>query len=406
MYTIMVAMASLPRLYDALLKDHLRRHRQMAFLTGPRQVGKTTTCRSLATAYLSWDDPDHRRLIARGPGTVADHLGLGNLRKETPVIAFDELHKHRKWRDFLKGFFDVHGDAARVLVTGSSRLDVFRRAGDSLTGRYFAYRMHPLSVGELLHPAVPEHLVRPPTMLPERDFGALLEHGGFPAPFVKRDRRVTLVWRRQRRDLVLRSDARDFTDIADIARLEILGDILAERSATQLVFSQLSTDLSVSIDTARRWVDALSSLHFGFLIRPWSQSIARSLRKEPKWYLRDWSGIEDPGARAETFVAAHLLKSVEGWTDLGLGTFELRYLRDKEKREVDFAVIRDRKPWLLVEVKKSDTSLSPGLRYFQERTGAPHAFQVVLDAPFVAADPFQRKGPVVVPARTLLAQLL
>lgn len=402
----MVEMPPLPRLYDALLEDHLRRHHQMALLTGPRQVGKTTTCRRHATAYLSWDDPDHRRVIVRGPGAVAAHLRLEISTKKKPVVVFDELHKHRKWRDFLKGFFDVHGDAAHILVTGSSRLDVFRRAGDSLTGRYFLYRMHPLSVGELLHPAVPGDLLRPPAPLPEREFAALLEHGGFPTPFVKRDRRTTLVWRRQRRELLLRSDARDFTDIADIARLEVLGDILAGRSATQLVFSHLSTDLGVSIDTARRWVDALSSLHFGFLVRPWSHSVARSLRKEPKWYLRDWSGIDDPGARAETFVAAHLLKSVEGWTDLGLGTFELRYLRDKEKREVDFAVIRDRKPWLLVEVKKSDTALSPHLRHFQERTGAPHALQVVLDAPFSPADPFERKGPVVVPARTLLSQLL
>lgn len=399
-------MPGLPRLYDALLEDHLRRHRQMAFLTGPRQVGKTTACRARATAYLNWDDPAHRRLILAGPDAVAAHLGLDRLREKPPVVAFDELHKHRKWRAFLKGFYDVHADAARVVVTGSSRLDVFRRAGDSLMGRYFAYRMHPLSFGELLHPRLPEAPLRPPKPLPGRDFDALFEHGGFPEPFLKRDRRFSLLWRRQRRELVLRQDARDFTSIADIARLEVLGDILSERSGTQLVFSRLSSDLGVSVDTARRWVDALASLHFGFLVRPWSKSVAKSLRKEPKWYLRDWSGVEDSGARAETFVAAHLLKAVDGWSDLGLGTFELRYLRDKLKREVDFAVIRDRRPWFLVEVKRSDTAISPSLRHFQEQTGAPHAFQAVLEEPFVAADPFARRGPVVVPARTLLSQLL
>lgn len=403
---IMVLMPAIPRLYDAVLDDHLRPHRRMAFLTGPRQVGKTTTCRARADAYLDWDAPASRRLILEGSDAVASHLKLDQVLSKDPVVAFDELHKHRKWRDFLKGLYDVHSADMRILVTGSSHLDVFRHAGDSLMGRYFAYRMHPLSVGELLHPRVPQDLLRPAKPLPEKDFLALLEHGGFPEPYVKRNRPDSLRWRRQRRDLLLRQDARDFTSISDLARLEVLGDILAERSATQLVFSQLSTDLSVSIDTSRRWVEALSSLHFGFLIRPWSKSIAKSLRKEPKWYLRDWSGIEDPGARAETFVAAHLLKAVEGWTDLGLGTFELRYLRDKQKREVDFAVIRDRKPWLLVEVKKSDTSLAPALRYFQEQTGAPHAFQVVLDLPYVQADAFERKGPVVVPARTLLSQLL
>jgi len=398
--------SDIPRIYDAILADHLRQLRQMAFVTGPRQVGKTTTCRALATTYLSWDNPGHRRLILSGPDAVAAHAQLGRLSGTIPVVAFDELHQHRKWRAFLKGFFDMHADAARTLVTGSTRLDLFRRAGDSLMGRFFTYRMHPLSVGELLDPKLPKRLLRPPRQLTDREFLALYEHGGFPEPFLKRDRSFSLRWRRLRRDLILRQDARDFSAVSDLSRLEVLGDILLERSATQIVFAQLSSDLGVSVDTARRWVDALASLHFGFLLRPWSRSVARSLRKEPKWYLRDWSAVEDPGARAETFVAAHLLKAVEGWTDLGLGTFELRYLRDKQKRETDFAVIRDRKPWLLVEAKRSDTALSPALRHFQEQTGAPHAFQVVLEEPFVKADPFERKGPVVVPARTLLSQLL
>ncbi|MCC6765380.1 MAG: DUF4143 domain-containing protein [Deltaproteobacteria bacterium] len=156
----------------------------------------------------------------------------------------------------------------------------------------------------------------------------------------------------------------------------------------------------------RRWVDTLTALHHGFLVRPWFKNVAKSLRKEPKWYATDWSGIADPGQRAETFVACHLLKAVQGWSDLGLGTYELRYLRDKEKREVDFVVIRDRKPWFLVEVKHADTSLSPSLAHFQRQTGARHAFQAVLEEPFVDADCFTRRDPCVVPARTLLSQLL
>lgn len=399
-------MTRVPRVYDSILKRHFGEMRQMAFVTGPRQVGKTTTCRSLATTYLNWDDPADRRDILAGASAVLGRVTPRLGRPGRPLIAFDELHKHRKWRDFLKGFFDSHSTEAQILVTGSSRLDVFRRTGDSLMGRYFPYRMHPLSVGELLHTEAPEALFRPPAPLPEKEFAALLEFGGFPEVFLARRRNYALLWRRQRRDLILKQDVRDFTTISDVARLEILGDILAERSATQIVFAQLSNDLQVSLPTARRWVEALAALHLGFLIRPWSKSIAKSLRKEPKWYLRDWSGIADPGARAETFVAAHLLKAVEGWTDVGLGTFELRYLRDKQKREVDFVVIRDGKPWLLVEAKAGDGALSPALAYFQAATKAPHAFQVVVDAPFVAADPFERKDPVIVPARTLLSQLL
>ena len=148
------------------------------------------------------------------------------------------------------------------------------------------------------------------------------------------------------------------------------------------------------------------ALHVGVLIRPWFTNVAKSLRKEPKWFLRDWSGIDDTGKRAETLIAWHLLKAVEGWIDLGLGSFELRYLRDKQQREVDFVVILDRKPWFLVEVKASRDNLSPSLKYYQDQIKAPHAFQVVLDREYVAVDCIARHEPTVVPARTLLSQLL
>ncbi len=160
------------------------------------------------------------------------------------------------------------------------------------------------------------------------------------------------------------------------------------------------------MDTIRRWVDLLGRLHYGFLVRPWFKNVSKALRKEPKWFLRDWSGIEDAGARAETLIACHLLKAVEGWTDMGLGEFELRHLRDKLKREVDFLVVRDKKPWFLIEVKAADTGLSPALAHFQRATKAPHAFQVVMEMPFVQADCFSEARPTIVPARTLLSQLL
>jgi predicted AAA+ superfamily ATPase len=140
------------------------------------------------------------------------------------------------------------------------------------------------------------------------------------------------------------------------------------------------------------------------LLRPWIRNVSSSLRKEPKWYVRDWSAVDDAGKRFETFVACHLLKAVQGWTDLGLGDFELRYLRDKQQREVDFVVVRDGKPWFLVEAKHRDTRLSPALQHFQEMTQAPHAFQVVEELPYVDANPYTHRAPMVVPARTLLSQ--
>ena len=185
----------------------------------------------------------------------------------------------------------------------------------------------------------------------------------------------------------------------------------ARRAATGTVgaagcHEQAGRSVRTGAETVRRWLEVLSGFYFGFLVRPWFRNVSRSLRKEPKWFLRDWSGVRGNGAKAETFVACHLLKAVEGWTDLGLGAFQLCYLRDKAGREVDFVVVRDGAPWFLVEVKNQETTIAPSLSYFQEQIGAPFAFQVVLEADYVEADCFARPGtPKVVPAKPFLSQL-
>ncbi len=399
-------MVGKPRLYTSFLHDHLQRHRQMALISGPRQVGKTTVCRSLSDAYLNWDNSDDRRCLLRGPEALAKKLHLDQLRAKPPIAVFDELHKCAKWKTLLKGFFDTHGDRVRLIVTGSSRLDVFRRGGDSLMGRYLLYRMHPWSVGECLRTELPSQEIQLPGEPTEAHWDALWEHGGFPEPFLRREIRFTRRWRSLRQEQLAREDLRDVTHITDLGTMETLMQILAERSAQQLVYSNLAQEIQVAVDTAKRWIDLLGRLHFGFIVRPWFKNVSKALRKEPKWFLRDWSGLTDDGARAETFVACHLLKAVEGWTDLGFGDFELRYLRDKQKREVDFLVVRDRKPWFLVEVKLTNTNLSPSLAYFQDQTKAPHAFQVVMNLPYEPADCFKIQRPVVVPGKTFLSQLL
>jgi predicted AAA+ superfamily ATPase len=395
-----------PRLYSAILRDHLNRHRQMALVAGPRQVGKTTACRALADDYLNWDNADDRRELLRGPASLAVRLRLDRLRAKPSVVVFDELHKHAKWKTLLKGFFDTYGGRARILVTGSSRLDVFRRGGDSLMGRYLLYRMHPWSVAESIRTGLPERELHAPAEIPDAEWNALWEHGGFPEPFLRRDGRFSRRWRSLRRDQLSREDVRDLARITDLGTMETLMQILAEQSAQPLVYANLAGEVQVAVDTAKRWTELLTGIHYGFLVRPWFKNVAKALRKEPKWFLRDWSGVDDEGARAETFVACHLLKAVEGWTDLGFGDFELRYLRDKQKREVDFLIVRDRKPWFLVEAKLSDAHLSASLAYYQQQTKASHAFQVVLHLPYEPADCFATHRPVVVPARTFLSQLL
>jgi len=402
-------MRSRKRLYDALLAEHLAKYRQMAFVTGPRQVGKTTTCQNHTDSYANWDNLDDREQVLAGPAGLVDRLKLNRLSKTVPVALFDELHKYPRWKQFLKGFFDTYADQVRIVVTGSSRMDIYRRGGDSLMGRYFLYRMHPFSVAETLHQDIPDpkRIVRAPKKVKAADFEALWRHGGYPEPFLKRDTRFSRRWQSLRLEQLVREDIRDLTQVQQIDQMEMLVKLLTNRSAHQLVYGNLAKDVRVTIGTARRWVDILRNLHLGFLVRPWFKNVSRSLRKEPKWFLRDWARIEDKGDKAETFVGCHLLKAVDGWNDMGLGRFELGYLRDKEKHEVDFLVARDGKPWFLVEVKHREESISPTLKYYQDQVKAPFAFHVVVDADYVDADCFAKpRGPVVVPAKTFLSQIL
>jgi predicted AAA+ superfamily ATPase len=397
------------RIYDGILEEHLTKHRQMAFVTGPRQVGKTTTCRAHADSYLDWDNVDDREQILAGPARLEDRLGLNRLSETTPAALFDELHKYPRWKQLLKGLFDSYSDRVRIIVTGSSRMDVYRRGGDSLMGRYFLYRMHPFSVAETLEQALPDpdRVVRAPRKVKASDFEALWKYGGYPEPFLKRDMRFSRRWQSLRLQQFVREDIRDLTQIQQIDQMETLVRLLADRSAHQLIYGNLAKQVRVSVDTVRRWIDVLRDLHLGFLVRPWFRNVSRSLRKEPKWFLRDWSSIKDVGDRAETFVGCHLLKAVDGWNDMGLGNFELGYLRDKERREVDFLVIRDGKPWFLAEVKHREETIGGALEHFQRQIEAPFAFQIVFGADYVDADCFAKpRGPVVVPASTFLSQLL
>ncbi|MDP6523381.1 MAG: AAA family ATPase [Kiritimatiellia bacterium] len=395
-----------PRIYDGIAEEHLRDNRQMLFMSGPRQVGKTTVARQLADHYFDWDNRNHQALILAGPSAVAERCRLDVPMETLPVLAFDELHKFARWKNFLKGFFDTYEDSCRILVTGSARLDVYRRGGDSLMGRYFPYHIHPFSVAELCGKVTPGDLISAPTPLPGPRWSALQQHGGFPEPLLKREQRFSTRWQTLRKERLFKEDLRDLTRIQELSLLEIMARILGSRSGEQLIFANLADQVQISPKTAKEWVNTLVSTYYGFLVRPWYKNLNKALRKEPKWFLRDWSDISDAGQRTETLIACHLLKAVECWTDLGLGRFELRYIRDKQKREVDFVVVRDDQAWFLVEAKQSDTSISPALRHYQGETGAEHAFQVILDLPYTDINCFDYARPVAVPALTFLSQLV
>ena len=335
------------RIYESLLIEHHQENRQMAFIVGPRQVGKTTTCKNALknTTYINWDNINDRIRITKGPQAVAENAGLSELRAGKLPMLFDEIHKYSKWKDFFKGFFDVYADKTLITVTGSAKLDTYKKGGDSLMDRYFFYHMHPLSVAELANTRFTEKEIRPPQKISKKDFDTLFQFGGFPEPYLKANKRFSNRWKRLREDQLLKEDIRNLTKISESDHVQMLAKLIAANTGQLINYSSLANELNVTVNTVKHWIAALKSLYFCFEIRPWFRNISKSLKKQPKLYLWDWSSVENSGAKYENFVASHLLKAVHWWTDIGLGNYGLYYLRDKMQREVDFLVTRDNKPW-------------------------------------------------------------
>lgn len=379
------------RVYETLLGDHFARNRQMAFLSGPRQVGKTTLAETALpeAKIFNYDKPADARTIAAGADRVAEAANLADPLAARRGIVFDELHKFSGWKRFLKGFFDTAGKGLKVAVTGSARLDVYKRGGDSLMGRYIPYRIHPLTVGELAESDVDlEKTLQAPRPVSRDALDSLLRFGGYPEPFLQGEVRFYNQWKRLRLESLFQEDLRDLSRVQDIRGVRTLAELLTSRVGGGINVAGLASDLSVSPDTAKAWIGILESLYWCFSVRPWFRNVANAIRKQSKIYLWDWSLAPDGGARAENLVASHLLKSVHWWTDAGLGDFALHYLRTKPGAEVDFLVAKDGAPFLLVECKASAReSLSPALSDFARRLGTPYAFQVALDAPPSDLDP-------------------
>lgn len=400
------------RVYEILVEEHLKQNRQMVFLSGSRQVGKTTTsleasAESSIHYYFNWDNEDHRALIIEGPQSIAKLVKLDEMQMTLPVIVFDEIQKYRNWKRFLKGLFDTYEKKCRLIVTGSARLDIYKRGGDSLMGRYFLYRIHPLSIREIVDPRLPKQEIQQPKEIDPADYEALMTFGGFPEPFLKRKNLFFNQWKRLRFEQLFREDIRDLSRVQETGQLQLLAEILQEEASHSLNQSTLAAKIKVSVPTLHRWIELLKNLYFCFTLQPWSKNISRSLVKEPKIYLWNWALVDDPGSRLENFAASHLFKAVQFWTDRGFGDYSLYYLRDKDKREVDFLVTKNRKPWFLVETKSSgDKGISKELYFYQEKTKAPHAFQIGFDLHFVNRDCFKYHEPIIVPAKTFFSQLI
>ncbi|MCK5519676.1 MAG: ATP-binding protein [Candidatus Marinimicrobia bacterium] len=381
----------------------------MALLSGPRQAGKTTCAKTLDNSYtyINWDNKNDREKILKGPDTIISAYNLNTIEDRNKLLIFDELHKYSKWKQFIKGFFDVYSDKYKILITGSARLNIYKKIGDSLMGRYFNYRLHPLSIAEIQNTNLRESEIKLPSKVTRDTLKHFLEFGGFPEPFLKGNKRFYNKWRSLRTEQLIYEDLREFSNIKEIASIEILAEIMRHQAGQLVNYSSISKDLNNSVDTVKRWFTLLERLYYSFTIRPYFSNIPKSLRKQPKVYLWDWSYVADEGAKRENMIASHLLKAVHFWTDNGLGSYNLYFLRDKVKREVDFLVTKNEKPWILVEVKSSERkSLSPHLNYFNNLLNPPFAFQIDFSSDYIDRDCFSESGPIKVPAATFLSQLV
>jgi predicted AAA+ superfamily ATPase len=367
---------------------------KIAIVSGPRQCGKTTLAKQLLKKrrsgnYWNWDDVRFRRQWVKDPSTTLPFDAASERSRGRPLAVYDEIPKDRRWKRTLKGLYDTLDQPCDLLVTGSARLDVYKRGSDSLLGRYVPFRLHPFSLREMRTAAVltpDESLERlfsgraGRSKQREADLSDLLTYGPFPEPLLGQDQRRARIWRRTREQLVVREDLRDLSRLPELSRIEMMTALLPAKVGGLLSLQSLSEDLEVSHPTVTRWLTYLKALFYAYELKPWRRSVARSLRKAGKLYLWDYGCIEDHGARFENLVANHLLKACDFWTQTGEGDFSLYFLRDKEKREVDFLIVRDGSPWLPVEAKLGDTVPSRSLFTYLETLGLPRGLQIVRSA--------------------------
>jgi hypothetical protein len=359
------------RYLDGLIRRDALADRKMAFISGPRQVGKTTLGRGFLAAAeneFSWDDQRFRVRWARDPVAALGERAPG------PVL-LDEVHKDRRWKSRLKGLYDLRGRDVPIVVTGSARLDLFRRGGDSLLGRYLPYRLHPFTVGECGDPPAPDGILA--RTKPAWPLEALLRLGGFPEPLLGGSEGKARRWSRLRGERLLSEDLRDLRHVHDLQAVRVLADLLPGRVGSLLSMNSLREDVGVAYATVRDWIGVLEALYHIVLVRPYAGRLRRTLRAEPKLYLVDFLPVESSGARLENLTALHLLKACQYWTAAAAGEFDLRFVRTKEKEEVDFVVLRDRRPWMLVECKSGELQPAPALVKFARVLETELNFQLV-----------------------------
>jgi predicted AAA+ superfamily ATPase len=361
--------------------DELSSSKAMILCAGPRQAGKTTFSKIISgsfmnSLYFNWDIQEHRKDFIENP-TFFEALE----RKDgsTPLIIFDEIHKYRDWKNYLKGVYDRFSRDFQFLVSGSGRLDIYQKGGDSLAGRYFLFHLWPFTIAERgERNRSMDDFMADPLKIDMDDTGKLKEiwhnlarFSGFPEPFLSGKQQVYKRWTNSYSQQLIREDIRDLTGIKSVMDMETLFLLLPSKVGSPLSIPSLSRDLKVSYNSIRNWLSVMERFFMVFSIGPWTKKISRAIQKERKYYLWDSPRVTDPGARLENMVALELYRAVSSWNELGFGTFSLHFVKNRDQQEVDFLIAADGKPFIMIEVKLTKEHPSPVFQKFQNMLKVP-----------------------------------
>ncbi len=360
------------------------KEKHLVLVSGPRQAGKTTFAKDIAlqepvSLYFNYDIPGNKIKILQNPTFFEE---VDREKGKLPLIILDEIHKYRNWKNYLKGVYDGYSDEFRFLATGSGRLELSRKKGNSLAGRYLHFHLYPFTVGELFASSTGLNEKDVLLEVPEQNRKAretwetMFHVSGFPEPFVKGTKLKYRRWTKSYHNQVIRDDIRDEYAVRQVDTMEALYFLLSECAGNPFSASSHARILNISHKTVSSWISVFERFFLIFRLRPYSRRISRSLVKEPKIYFYDYCRIENHALRFENMVAVELSRAVTLWTDFGLGEYDLWYLRNKEKEEVDFLVTERGKPQFMLEAKLSDTAISPHLMKFQNALDVP-AIQLV-----------------------------
>lgn len=352
-------MVAMKRYLEKYIRKDLKR--KIILLTGPRQTGKTTLSKMFSKSYdyFNYDNAEHR-------------LGLmeKSWDRSKDLIIFDELHKLKNWKSWLKGIYDTEKIPPAIMVTGSAKLDAYKKVGDSLAGRFFEFRLHPLDLKEIKSEFGAEKL--------GEKLERLLRLGGFPEPYLENDESYYNRWKRSHLDIILKQDLIDLENVQQVTSIETLIQLLKKKVGSPISYSSLAGDLQCSDKTIKRWLAILETLYVVFKVLPFHRNISRSILKAPKYYFYDTGQVPDePGMKLENLVACALLKEMHFREDCLVEKWNFYYLKNKDGREVDFFLTKEEKPRLMLEVKWSDAERSPNFSFFEKFLPGTKKIQIV-----------------------------